>query len=157
MPYWYEPRHEIANNVICATSKVSDQPAHTRSLIKAFACRLNILWLLSYWSNTIGVSKLNRRLHRLVWVNTCQYATLLEITCHGSCESSIFQVNREVAKNGIQIPAPQIMLTKTWFLNPVWPWLQTLIKGHNSNLSRGYKTFSMLNSTEQEIYPAHKC
>ena len=35
------------------------------------------------------------------------------------CESSIFQVNREVAKNGIQIPAPQIMLTKTWFLNPV--------------------------------------
>ena len=30
------------------------------------------------------VSKLNRRLHRLVWVYTCQNATLLEITCHGS-------------------------------------------------------------------------
>ena len=28
-----EPRHEISNNVVCATSKASDQPAHTRSLI----------------------------------------------------------------------------------------------------------------------------
>ena len=24
----YEPRHEISNNVVCATSKASDQPAH---------------------------------------------------------------------------------------------------------------------------------
>ena len=38
-----EPVHEISNNVVCATSKASDQPAHTRSLIIAFACRLNIL------------------------------------------------------------------------------------------------------------------
>ena len=38
-----EPRHEISNNVVCATSKASDQPAHTRSLIKTFASRLNIL------------------------------------------------------------------------------------------------------------------
>ena len=34
-----EPRHEISNNVICATSKASDQPAHARSLIRAFAVR----------------------------------------------------------------------------------------------------------------------
>ena len=40
----FEPRHEISNNVVCATSKASDQPAHTRSLIRAFASRLNILW-----------------------------------------------------------------------------------------------------------------
>ena len=46
-----EPQHEISNNVVCATSKGSDQPAHTRSLIKAFASRLNILWVLSYWLN----------------------------------------------------------------------------------------------------------
>ena len=39
----FEPVHEISNNVVCATSKASDQPAHTRSLIKAFASRLNIL------------------------------------------------------------------------------------------------------------------
>ena len=41
----YERRHEISNNVVCATSKCSDKPAHTRSLIKAFASRLNILWI----------------------------------------------------------------------------------------------------------------
>ena len=33
---------------------------------------------------TFGVYKLKRRLHRLVWVYTCQNATLLEITCRGS-------------------------------------------------------------------------
>ena len=38
----FEPRHEISNNVVCATSKGSDQPAHTRKLIRAFAGRLNI-------------------------------------------------------------------------------------------------------------------
>ena len=35
----FEPVHEISNNVVCATSKGSDQPAHTRSLIRAFASR----------------------------------------------------------------------------------------------------------------------
>ena len=39
----YEPVHEISNNVVCATSKASDQSAHTRSLIRAFASRLSIL------------------------------------------------------------------------------------------------------------------
>ena len=38
-----EPRHEISYNVVCATSKATDQPAHMRSLIRAFANRLNIL------------------------------------------------------------------------------------------------------------------
>ena len=37
------PPHEISNNVVCATSKASDQPVHKRSLIRAFAIRLNIL------------------------------------------------------------------------------------------------------------------
>ena len=48
-----EPVHEISNNMVCATSKGSDQPAHTRSLIRAFASLLSILWLLNYWLNTI--------------------------------------------------------------------------------------------------------
>ena len=39
----FEPWHDIPNNVVCATSKGSDQPAHTRSLIRAFASRFNIL------------------------------------------------------------------------------------------------------------------
>ena len=37
-----EPVHEISNNVVCATSKASDQPGHTRRLIRAFAGRLNM-------------------------------------------------------------------------------------------------------------------
>ena len=40
--------HEISNNQVCATSKASDQPAQTRSLIRVFASRLRFLWLLSH-------------------------------------------------------------------------------------------------------------
>ena len=43
-----EQGHEISNSVVLATSKASDQHAHTRSLIRAFARRLNLLGLLSY-------------------------------------------------------------------------------------------------------------
>ena len=39
----FEPWHEISYNFVCATSKGSDQPAHTRSLIRAFATRSSIL------------------------------------------------------------------------------------------------------------------
>ena len=38
-----EPVHEISNNVVYATSKASDQLAHTRILIRAFASRLSNL------------------------------------------------------------------------------------------------------------------
>ena len=44
----YEPRHEISNNVVYATSKASDQPAHKRRLIRAFASHLNTRLVLSY-------------------------------------------------------------------------------------------------------------
>ena len=37
----FELQHKISNNVVCATSKTSDQTAHTSSLIKAFVGRLN--------------------------------------------------------------------------------------------------------------------
>ena len=39
----YEPRHEISNNMVCVTSKDSDQPVHTPRLIRAFASSLNAL------------------------------------------------------------------------------------------------------------------
>ena len=42
-PIIYEPLHGISNNVVCASSKASDQPVHTSSLIRAFAIRLNII------------------------------------------------------------------------------------------------------------------
>ena len=48
-----EPRHEISNNMVCVTRKASDQPAHKRSLIRAFASGLNILRVFSYWVNII--------------------------------------------------------------------------------------------------------
>ena len=38
-----EPQYEISNNVVCATSNASDQPVHMGSLIRDFACHLNIL------------------------------------------------------------------------------------------------------------------
>ena len=43
MSLLFEQVHEISNNVVCATSKGSDQPAHMRSLIRTFARRLNVL------------------------------------------------------------------------------------------------------------------
>ena len=39
----FELQHKISKNVVCATSKGSDQPAHTHSLIRVFASCLNIL------------------------------------------------------------------------------------------------------------------
>ena len=38
-----EPGHVISNNAVCVTSKASDQPAHMRSLIRAFASCMDIL------------------------------------------------------------------------------------------------------------------
>ena len=43
-----EPRHDNLNNVVCVTSKASDQPAHRRSLKEAFASRLNKLLTKEY-------------------------------------------------------------------------------------------------------------
>ena len=44
---------------------------------------LLVAWIFydCYASDWFGVSKLKRRLHKLVWDFTCQNATLLEITC----------------------------------------------------------------------------
>ena len=46
----------------------------------------SLCWSLDYSMNIklLTEHQLKRRLHRLVWVYTCQNATLLEITCHGS-------------------------------------------------------------------------
>ena len=53
-------RHEIPNNVVCATSKGSDQPAQMHSLIRAFASRLNSLWVVSYY-NVVVDSDLQKK------------------------------------------------------------------------------------------------
>ena len=43
----YEPQHVISNNVVCATSKGSDQTSHMRSLIRA-VYSMNIKLLIEY-------------------------------------------------------------------------------------------------------------
>ena len=54
--------------MVSATSKGSDQPVHMRSLIRAFARATD--------RTAFGVSKLKKRLHRLVCVYSCQNITL---------------------------------------------------------------------------------
>ena len=46
--YMYMNREMRFEQCGIATSKASDQPVHTHSLIRAFASRLNILSVLSY-------------------------------------------------------------------------------------------------------------
>ena len=46
-----EPRHDKTNKMTCAPSEDSDQPGHPPSLIRFFAVRMKIAWVLSYpWS-----------------------------------------------------------------------------------------------------------
>ena len=42
--YIIEPWHEISNNVVCGTSKASDQPTHMHNLIRAFDMRFPTMW-----------------------------------------------------------------------------------------------------------------
>ena len=71
--------HEISNNVVCASNKASDQPAHRGSLIRAFA-RLEYFMIVKLLTE--------RRLEflnlKLVRVYACQNVKLVEISCRGS-------------------------------------------------------------------------
>ena len=78
----YESRHKISNNVVCVTSKDSDQPAHMGSLIRAFVSPLNIQCSATDQTE-FGVSKHKKTVQRLGRGYTCQNATLLEISYHG--------------------------------------------------------------------------
>ena len=42
------PQYEISNNVVCASTKGLDQPAHMCSLIRAFASRLKTIDRLAF-------------------------------------------------------------------------------------------------------------
>ena len=78
-----EPRHNISNNVACATNKASDQPAR---LIRAFASRLSILWILSYWPNiSWSFLALKEAAQARLSLHLSNFdATLFEISCRGS-------------------------------------------------------------------------
>ena len=47
-----EPRH-ISNNVVCATSKASDQPAHMRSLIRRLLSKYHIVGNHVSWKSRV--------------------------------------------------------------------------------------------------------
>ena len=81
-------RHEMSNNVVCATSKASDQPVHMHSLIRAFASRLNNLSVkpldehhLEFLSLTGGCTGLSESA-------LCQIATLSQLRCSGDIVNS---------------------------------------------------------------------
>ena len=67
--------HEISNNVVCATSKASDQPAHTRSLIRVFARRLRISMIVQLPTE-----------HHLEFLS-------LKAGCRGSSESTLVKIS----------------------------------------------------------------
>ena len=67
------PLHGISNNVVHATSKASDQPAYTRSLVRAFASRFNM-----------SVKLLNE--HHLEFLN-------IKAGCIGSYESTLVKMS----------------------------------------------------------------
>ena len=72
--FTYKPRHAISSNVVCATSKGSDQPAHMHSLIRAFASRLNIRWSVKLLTE-----------HHLEFLS-------LKRSCPGSSESTLVKM-----------------------------------------------------------------
>ena len=79
-----EPRHEISNNVVSATTKAQTS-LHVWAV---WSEPLLVAWifydcLATDWPS-FRISKLNRRHNRLIWVYTCQNASLLEISCLGS-------------------------------------------------------------------------
>ena len=73
----------FSNNVVCVTSKGSDQPAQTRNLIRAFARRLNILSVKLLTEHLLEVLSL-KECYTGSPESTLKNATMLEITCHDS-------------------------------------------------------------------------
>ena len=67
------------------------QPAKALTSLRVYTVwseSLLVAWIFcnciaTDWT-AFGISTLKRRLHRLVWVYSCQNATLLEISCRGS-------------------------------------------------------------------------
>ena len=73
-------------------AKGSDQPAHMRSLIRAFASCLNFYHSLATDQTSFGVSKLKKRLHRVLgslhvkmthlWISHVEALILLSFPCN---------------------------------------------------------------------------
>ena len=73
----YEPRHDISNNVVYATSEAS---VWSELVAWVFNDCYSTNW------TPFGISQLSQ----LVWVYTCQNATFMEITCPGPLWTQTF-------------------------------------------------------------------
>ena len=80
IPKIFEPRHEISNNVVCATSKGSDQPAHTCSLFRVFASHLKEVAQAGLSLHLSKCHIVGNHMSRLIF--SCQVAlTKVTVTC----------------------------------------------------------------------------
>ena len=87
---------------------------------------LQVAWIFyDCWATdwtSFGVSKLQRRLHRLVWVYTCWNTTLLEITCH--CLFHYYEpCHKKICLHGLQ---PGKSKTKHCEYEDKQPWFAEL-------------------------------
>ena len=70
----FEPVHEISNNVVCATSKVSYQPSHTRSFDQSLCLSLEYPMIVKLLTE-----------HHLRFLS-------LKVGCTGSSESTLVKM-----------------------------------------------------------------
>ena len=140
--------HEISNNVLCGTSKASDQSAHMRSLIRTFASRLTILWLLSYWLNTIWSFKAFKggcrgsSVSSLVKMSNCWKSHALARGCSSDIltEITVFDgaLQRLLHKSIVTTSHRAVERRGLWFSgyrSLVWPCTNSAF----ARLVRGYK------------------
>ena len=91
----FEPAYMSRDMIFPSIWYVRPAKAHTSLHIRTvWSEPLLISWLFNEYKatewTTFGVSKLKRRLHMLVWVHTCQNATLLDIMLWLICEKCIY-------------------------------------------------------------------
>ena len=108
------PQHEISNNVVCATSKGSDQPAHMRSLIRAFADRLNIL--CGNFEQKLPFLSINP--HAYDNNTTCPVQGITSLIDHVISENLISLLHRNI--QDIIFPSYQRVTNSIWFHMLAW-------------------------------------
>ena len=84
---WYEPEpppHDKTSKVACAPSEDSDQPRHSPSLIRVFACAQSVAKDPSFFHADSEDSAQTRRMPRLIWVFARRTLILMILSRGGS-------------------------------------------------------------------------
>ena len=105
----FEPQHEISNNVVCATNKASDQPAHTHSLI-SFEYSLSVKLLtkhhLEFLSLNGGCTGLFESIHVKLphcWKSHASAHLVLSCKQYNSWRNVTFENNSSVCRPYITV------------------------------------------------------